>query len=46
MNNQNHDVVKSTSSIDIPIIDLNRLPKEIDDLMKFAAKEFGTNIKN
>ena len=46
MNNQNHDVVNATGSMDVPLIDLNRLSKEIDGLMEFSAKEFITNIKN
>ena len=46
MNNQNHDVVNPTGSMDVLLIDLNRLSKEIDSLMEFASEEFGTNIKN
>ena len=46
MNNQNHDVVNATDSMDVPLIDLNELSKGIEGLMEFAAKEFGNNIKN
>ena len=45
MNNQNHDAVNATG-MDVLLIDLNELSKGIDGLMEYAAKEFGTNIKN
>ena len=45
MNNQNHDAVDATG-MDVPLIDMNELSKGIDGLMEYAAKEFGTNIKN
>ena len=45
MNNQNHDAVNATG-MDVPLIDMNELSKRIDGLMEYAAKEFGTNIKN
>jgi len=45
MNSQNHDAVNATG-MDVPLIDMNELSKGIDGLMEYAAKEFGTNIKN
>ena len=45
MNNQNNDAVDATG-MDVPLIDMNELSKGIDGLMEYAAKEFGTNIKN
>ena len=45
MNNQSDDAV-DTTGMDAPLIDMNELSKGIDGLMEYAAKEFGTNIKN